>query len=86
FGGPPMSYLDFDYAGSADAALAQLDRTYADWTAGVRRLTPEQFAGPCGEPGYEQHSYANLVLHINREAIHHGAEVALLRDLYAHSR
>jgi len=27
---------------------------------------------------------AELVLHINREAIHHGAEIALLRDLYAH--
>jgi hypothetical protein len=26
---------------------------------------------------------AELVLHINREAIHHGAEIALLRDLYA---
>jgi hypothetical protein len=26
-----------------------------------------------------------LVLHINREVIHHGAEVALLRDLYLHS-
>jgi hypothetical protein len=22
------------------------------------------------------------VLHVNREALHHGAEVALLRDLY----
>ena len=27
---------------------------------------------------------AALVLHINREMIHHLAEVALLRDLYAH--
>jgi hypothetical protein len=26
---------------------------------------------------------ATLVLHINREALHHGAEIALLRDLYA---
>ena len=26
---------------------------------------------------------AALVLHINREMLHHGAEVALLRDLYA---
>ena len=26
---------------------------------------------------------AALVLHINREALHHGAEIALLRDLYA---
>jgi len=25
---------------------------------------------------------AELVLHINREALHHGAEIALLRDLY----
>jgi hypothetical protein len=25
---------------------------------------------------------AGLVLHINREVIHHGAEIALLRDLY----
>jgi hypothetical protein len=25
---------------------------------------------------------AELVLHISREAIHHGAEILLLRDLY----
>jgi hypothetical protein len=25
---------------------------------------------------------ASLVLHVNREAIHHGAEIATLRDLY----
>jgi hypothetical protein len=28
---------------------------------------------------------ADLVLHINRELIHHGAEISLLRDLYAHT-
>ena len=27
----------------------------------------------------------DLILHINREVIHHGAEIALLRDLYAHT-
>jgi hypothetical protein len=27
---------------------------------------------------------AALVLHINRETIHHGAEIMLLRDLYRH--
>jgi hypothetical protein len=26
-----------------------------------------------------------LILHINREVIHHGAEIALLRDLYVHT-
>jgi len=25
---------------------------------------------------------STLVLHINREVMHHGAEIALLRDLY----
>jgi len=25
---------------------------------------------------------ASLVLHINRDVIHHGAEISLLRDLY----
>ena len=25
---------------------------------------------------------AALIVHINREALHHGAEIALLRDLY----
>jgi hypothetical protein len=28
--------------------------------------------------------YAALILHIHRELIHHGAEIALLRDLYRH--
>ena len=37
------------------------------------------------EGPYAEHPTAALVLHINREAIHHGAEVALLRDLYLHS-
>lgn len=27
----------------------------------------------------------DLILHVNREVIHHGAEIALLRDLYAHT-
>jgi hypothetical protein len=29
---------------------------------------------------------ATLILHINREVIHHGAEVTLLRDLYRETR
>jgi hypothetical protein len=31
---------------------------------------------------WAEESYAALVLHINREVIHHGAEVLTLRDLY----
>lgn len=53
---------------------------------GVRSLDEAGLARPIGEAEGEwaEHSMAELVLHINREAIHHLAEVALLRDLYAH--
>ena len=86
FGGPPADYQSWEYAGSADAALAQLDDRYAAWTTGVRGLGPADLARPCGaaEGPYGDRPMADLVLHINREMIHHGAEIALLRDLYAH--
>jgi hypothetical protein len=84
FGGPPIGYETFDYAGTADGALRQLDEVYAAWTDGVRRLGADGLGRPCGpaEGPYAEHPMAELVLHINREVIHHGAEVALLRDLY----
>ncbi len=86
FGGPEMDYLSFDYAGTAGGALAQLDEVYAGWIDGVRGLGDEGLAKPCGpaEGPWADHSMAALVLHINREMLHHGAEIALLRDLYAH--
>src|SRR5262245_7382707 len=84
FGGPPADYQSFDYAGTAGQALAQLDAAYAIWIKGVRGLGAEGLASPCGasEGRFAHHPMAQLVLHINREAIHHGAEIALLRDLY----
>jgi hypothetical protein len=84
FGGPPPGGAD--PAGGVDAALASLDEAYAAWSAGVRGLGQEGLARPCGaaEGGFASYPLAALVLHINRETIHHGAEVALLRDLYAH--
>ena len=42
--------------------------------------------GPSSSPTPTAEPLATLVLHINRELIHHGAELALLRDLYAHTR
>ena len=86
FGGPPMDYFSHDYAGTAAGALAQLDDGYARWVAGVRGLDEDGLARPVGEAEgpFAEHPYAALVLHINREVIHHLAEVALLRDLWAH--
>ncbi|RKT78768.1 DinB family protein [Terracoccus luteus] len=86
FGGPPVDYLGFDYSPTAAGALAQLDEQYAAWLAGVRGWGEEGLREPCGpaEGPWAEHSRADLVAHINRELIHHGAELALLRDLYAH--
>ena len=86
FDGPPADYLGFEYAGTADGALAQLDEAYAAWVAGVKGWGDDALAAECGpaEGPWAKHSRADLVAHINREVIHHGAEIALLRDLWAH--
>ena len=86
FGGPEADYQTWQYAGTAAAALAQLDAGYTGWTEGLRGLDDAALERPCGpaEGPWADHSMAALVLHINREVIHHGAEIALLRDLYAH--
>jgi DinB family protein len=84
FGGPAMTWDSFPYAGSAAEALAQLESAYRNWIFGVRALGADGLARPCGpaEGPYAASPLAELVLHINREVIHHGAEIALLRDLY----
>jgi hypothetical protein len=86
FGRPATDYMSFEYSGTAAGALSQLDEEYARWTEGVRRLRAEGLLRPCGpaEGPYAAEPMSALVLHINRELIHHGAEIALLRDLYAH--
>jgi hypothetical protein len=87
FGGPPASYESWTYATDAATALDQLDEQYATWMAGVRGLDGEGLARPCGpaEGPYGDRPMITLVLHIHREVIHHGAEIACIRDLYAHT-
>ena len=82
FGGPPVSYDSCP--GTAEEALARLDAAYDAWMTGVRGLDEDGLARPVGaaEGPWADVPMATLVLHINREVIHHGAEVALLRDLY----
>ena len=87
FGRAPTDYTSWAYAGTAAVALRQLDEEYAVWRDGVRSLGAAGLARPCGpaEGPYSDLSMAELVLHIHREVIHHGAEISLLRDLYAHT-
>jgi DinB superfamily len=87
FGGPEASYQTWPYATDAATALRQLDEAYAKWIAGVRGLSDDDLSRPCGpaEGPYADHPFSELILHINREVIHHGAEIACIRDLYVHT-
>ncbi|MBK0417868.1 DinB family protein [Leucobacter sp. CSA1] len=87
FGREPTDYFSYDYPETAAEALRRLDDEYARWRDGVSSLGEEGLARPCGEAEghYAELPMAALVLHINRELIHHLAEVCLLRDLYLHT-
>jgi len=54
---------------------------YGRWNAGVRELSDADLEDPPAV-GPERFPMENRVLHVNRELIHHGAEISLLRDLY----
>jgi hypothetical protein len=87
FGGREASYETWQYATDAATALRQLDEQYRNWIDGVRALSDDDLHRPCGpaEGPYAAHPLSELILHINREVIHHGAEIACIRDLYAHT-
>ena len=85
-GGPPADYMSWDYAATAEEALAQFDIEYERWISGVRAWSEEDLQVAVGEAEgpWAECSRATLVAHINRELIHHLAEISLLRDLWAH--
>jgi hypothetical protein len=77
-------HVPADLPGGADEAVAFLERAYRHWHDGVAGLDDEGLRRPLGPRGgpYAEDPMAELIAHINREVIHHGAEIALLRDLY----
>ena len=87
FGGPQADYQTWPYATNAVTAVRQLDEQYRNWMDGVRGLSDDDLDRPCGpaEGPYADYPMSALVLHINREVIHHGAEIACIRDLYVHT-
>lgn len=69
---------------TAAAALEALDAAYAWWSSLLRSITEEQLGEKLGPIGgeYAESTRAGFVLHQIDEVIHHGAEAALMRDLY----
>ena len=69
---------------SAASARSMLDRAHERWDAHLALVSEAQLAEPIGSVGghYADHTRAAFVLHMLDEFVHHGAEVALLRDLW----
>ena len=88
FGAPAVDYQSAHYPAGAAEAIGNLDQAYGVWVKGVSSFTDKDLARPVGpvEPFLAGAPFAALVLHIHREAIHHLAEVLVLRDLYRAQR
>jgi len=88
FGDGSFDLANMDLPLTAEGGLACVREQYDLWHAGVESLGEDGLSRPCGptEGSYAEAPVAALVLHINREFIHHAAEIQLLRDLYLHQR
>jgi uncharacterized damage-inducible protein DinB len=70
---------------TAADAVAMLERAHERWDAHLALADDERLTkvvGPVAGPQYAGRSRAAYVLHMLDEFIHHGAEIALLRDLW----
>jgi len=81
FGGAAFDADTFACPAHASAALSRLDEQYTIWKSGVAALDDAGLSSPARERFFEA-TLAALILHINRETIHHAAEIGLLRDLF----
>lgn len=73
-----------DWFGAVEPALTQFDVAHDAFRERVTALGEDGLRrelGPKWGP-YEHESWAALVVHAMDEVAHHGAEIALLRDLY----
>jgi hypothetical protein len=69
---------------TAAGAVELLKSSYEWWRDGVLSMSEEAFEAPIGPRGsfFADQSMGRLALHLNRETMHHGGEIGLLRDLY----
>jgi hypothetical protein len=71
--------------GRAAEVLSRLDEAYGTWHGVLARTTEQTLQERIGPIGgmFAESTRRAFALHILDELIHHGAEAALLRDLYA---
>lgn len=86
FGRWPLAVSERQWYGRVDEALGALDESWDAFRGGVVGLGDDGMWTPLGDRWgpYAPEPWAALVVHALDEVTHHAAEVALLRDLYAH--
>jgi hypothetical protein len=84
FGDGSLTLETIRWPATAREAITELTRYYRRWTASVRQMSEEDLARPVGpkEGQWAAEPFAALVFHLNREIMHHGGEIGVLRDLY----
>jgi hypothetical protein len=83
----PLPVTGREWYGEPGAALAAAEQAWQAFKAGLEGLGEEGMwreLGPDWGP-YATDTWAALALHVMDELAHHGAEIALLRDLYLRS-
>lgn len=85
--GTPIGWGDPDEAppATAEDAVALLERAHDRWDAHLSLAQDDRLdesVGPVAGPQYADRTRAAYVMHMLDEFIHHGAEIALLRDLW----
>ncbi|MDH6707524.1 hypothetical protein P3T27_004261 [Kitasatospora sp. MAA19] len=77
---------DYRASGDAQSAIAAFDAAATAWRAAVLAADDATLdtVGYCGYPygGDAEEPFWEIVWWVNQELLHHGAEIALLRDLY----
>ncbi|MCZ2820172.1 DinB family protein [Modestobacter sp. VKM Ac-2977] len=82
--GRPLAVTGREWQGDAASALRDLDTAATAFRTAMTGLGEEGMWRPLGPDWgpYADAGWADLLVHATDELAHHGAEIALLRDLY----
>lgn len=90
FGDGPMDWMADPFPSNAADALAHLESWKDRWQQSLLDAGEDRLWQPLGDTEFDveimqlgkNDPFIGLVMHMNREVMHHGAEICLLRDLY----
>jgi len=77
-------HVPSEIPGTAADGLDFLRYWYQRWNQSIRSLDKDSLWSPLGPRGalFSDDPMLGLITHINREVMHHGGEICLLRDLF----